>query len=207
MNQQKGTQSDPKLRRLCLAALVLVVHVIALQTIFGARQAPRVMPEEQPLTWLTLPPLTHTPPAPTVGSIRSAPAPKFTIPPLPELQVPTAAPAQDPGEAVLKDLLSCDLPDKNTYEREERQRCGKIHNKLYASPTPAPIPTESEQKMAQKFARDKFVEDNPLTAPCFSTTGVGFSTRNCGGGGQPKGEVDRMQARAPLQLRGIGPAP
>ena len=196
------------LQRCCLAAAVLVLHIICLWAIFSGRQTSRVTPEEQALTWLTLPPLTRAPPEPAAGPSRSAPALNSTIRPLPELQAPTTrAPSRDPAEAVLRDFLSCNLPDKDRYGLEDRQRCEKFHNQMYTGPTPVHVPTESEQKLAQKFARDKVVEDSPLLAPCFSTTGMGFSTRNCDGGGQANGEIDRMQARAPRPLRAVGLAP
>ena len=200
-------RSDRKLGRFFLAVIVLSMHVIVLRTIFGERKALRVMPEEQALTWLTLPPLTRAPPAAAVGSNRSTPASNVTIRPLPEPQVPAPIQTQDPSEAILRGLLSCDLPDKTRYGLEERQRCEKLLGEMYTGPMPEHVLTETEQKLAQKFAHDKVVEDSPLMAPCFSTAGIGFSNRNCDGGGQPNGEIDRMQARAPRPLRAMGLAP
>lgn len=205
------------LRRLCLATTIILLHVVALQALFTHRQALHLSPDARSLTWLTLPPLESVQPEPIPH--RPGPAVNFIAPaPIeqaPQLKTPSpAAPIarQDPALTALKDFLACGLPGENRYGLEERQRCDKMRRVLSTGPMPAHIPIDSERKLAQRFARDKVVEDSPLLAQCFSPVGMGFSTRNCDGGGQLNLEaLNRMEDGdlhlTPRQLRAVGSAP
>lgn len=156
-------------RRTLPAVIVLIVHAAILVGLQSVRPQPHALPEDAalPIVLLAreaapLPPLA----APGAGAAVPLTSFAITIP-----DTPTALAPQVPlqlGPSPLDAYVACGLGQ--ALNDQERHRCGELRLKLYARPDAAPSP-DYDRELAQRYTRDKALQDHPLLRVCYRRSG------------------------------------
>jgi len=163
----------PRKRQCAIAASVVMLHILAIQSLMIWWKSAHEQAADS-LTWVPLAASKSTTVAP-LGSIET-PQPQLNFPialSAPSMPSIVIAPDENTNQAVLRDLVTCALPENGKIWTEERERCQGITKGVRTFAVAKHVPTTAEEKLARKFKRAKAIQDAPLTAPCFN--GASFS--------------------------------
>lgn len=157
-------------RRYVPAFIVVMVHAVILMGLQSLRPKPQAPPEDDALPIMMVERQTAPLPPLSASGLRiAAPLATFAIT-MPDVPLAPTAPQAFPTleASPLGDYIACGLGQALTDD--DRARCDKLRHELYARPNVAPNP-EYDRELAQRYARDKAIQDDPLLRVCYRRSG------------------------------------